>query len=150
MRIHLVLARSMAIVMCAVLLVVACQDDDADEVADQIEGDVIGSPTAAAGLEEDIEEASIEISDGEFDGDQIELTEDRPTVLTVTNNDDVAYSLQIDPIVTMTLIPAGDDVSIEFTTPAVDEYTGELLPEAGGEPLDTLTVQVTDAAGIPD
>ena len=150
MRIHLGLVRSMAMMLCAVLLVVACQDDDADEVADQIEGDVIGSPTAAAGLEEDIEEASIEISDGEFDGDQIELTEDRPTVLTVTNNDDVAYSLQIDPIVTTTLIPAGDDVSIEFTTPAVDEYTGELLPEAGGEPLDTLTVQVTDAAGIPD
>lgn len=150
MRMHLALIRSLAVVLCAVLLVTACQDDEADEVAEEIEGDVIGSPTAAAGLEEDIEEVSIEIENGEFAEDEIELTEERPTVLRVTNHDDDAYMFQIDPLVTEMMVPAGDEISIEFTTPAPETYTGELLPEAGGEPLDTMTVQVTDAAGIPD
>ena len=150
MRMHLALVRSFALVVCVVLLVTASQDDDADEVADQIEGDVIGSPTAAAGLEEDIEAVSIEIEDGELAQDQIELTEERPTVLTVTNHDDESYMLRIDPLVTETLIPAGDELSIEFTTPATEEYTAELLHEAGGEPLDTMLVQVTNASGIPD
>jgi hypothetical protein len=150
MRMHLALVRSLAIVFCAVLLVAACQDDEADEVADQIEDDVIGSPTAAAGLEEDIEEVSIEIEGGELVQDEIELTEERPTVLTVTNHDGDAYVLQIDPLVAEMMIPAGDAVSIEFTTPAPDDYTAELLPESGGDPLDTMLVQVTNAAGIPD
>jgi hypothetical protein len=150
MRMHRALVRSLAVVFCAMLLVTACQDDEADEVADSIEGDVIGSPTAAAGLEEDIEEVAIEIDDGDLVQDEIELTQERPTVMTVTNHDDVAYMLRIDPLVTDTAIPAGDAVSIEFTTPTVDEYTGELLPESGGDPLDTMSVQVTDPAGIPD
>jgi hypothetical protein len=150
MRMHWALVRSLAVVFCAMLLVTACQDDEADEVADSIEGDVIGSPTAAAGLEEDIEEVAIEIGDGDLVQDEIELTQERPTVMTVTNHDDVAYMLRIDPLVTDTVIPAGDAVSIEFTTPTVDEYTGELLPESGGDPLDTMSVQVTDPAGIPD
>jgi hypothetical protein len=150
MRMHRALVRSLAVVFCAMLLVTACQDDEADEVADSIEGDVIGSPTAAAGLEEDIEEVAIEIGDGDLVQDEIELTQERPTVMTVTNHDDVAYMLRIDPLVTDTAIPAGDAVSIEFTTPTVDEYTGELLPESGGDPLDTMSVQVTDPAGIPD
>jgi hypothetical protein len=150
MRMHRALVRSLAVVFCAMLLVTACQDDEADEVADSIEGDVIGSPTAAAGLEEDIEEVAIEIDDGNLVQDEIELTQERPTVMTVTNHDDVAYMLRIDPLVTDTAIPAGDAVSIEFTTPTVDEYTGELLPESGGDPLDTMSVQVTDPAGIPD
>jgi hypothetical protein len=150
MRMHRALVRSLAVVFCAMLLVTACQDDEADEVADSIEGDVIGSPTAAAGLEEDIEEVAIEIDGGDLVQDEIELTQERPTVMTVTNHDDVAYMLRIDPLVTDTAIPAGDAVSIEFTTPTVDEYTGELLPESGGDPLDTMSVQVTDPAGIPD
>jgi hypothetical protein len=150
MRMHRALVRSLAVVFCAMLLVTACQDDEADEVADSIEGDVIGSPTAAAGLEEDIEEVAIEIDGGDLVQDEIELTQERPTVMTVTNHDDVAYMLRIDPLVTDTVIPAGDAVSIEFTTPTIDEYTGELLPESGGDPLDTMSVQVTDPAGIPD
>ncbi len=150
MRIRFSFMRSLVIVFCAVLLVAACQDDEADEVADQIEGDVIGSPTAAAGLEEDIEEVAIEIEDSELTEDEIELTEERPTVLRVTNHDDEVYMLRIDPLVTETMIPAGDEISIEFTTSAPEAYTAELLPEAGGESLDAMTVQVTDAAGIPD
>jgi hypothetical protein len=150
MRMHLALIRSLAVVVCAVLLVTACADDDDDDVADEIEGDVIGSPTAAAGLEEDIEEVSIEISDGELAEDEIELTEERPTVLRVTNHDDEAYVLRIDPLVTETMIPAGDAIAIEFTTPAAETYTGELLPESGDEPLDTMRVLVNNAAGNPD
>ena len=150
MRMHWALVRSLAVAVCAVLLFTACQDDEADEVADPVEGDVIGSPTAAAGLEEDIEEVAIEIEDGGLVQDEIELTQERPTVMTVTNHDDVAYVLRIDPLVTEMMIPAGDAVSIEFTTPTVDEYTGELLPESGGDPLDTMLVQVTDPAGVPD
>jgi hypothetical protein len=150
MRMHLALVRSIAVILCAMLLVSACQDDDADEVADQIDGDVIGSPTAAPGLEEDIEEVAIEISDGELVQDEIELTQDRPTVLSVTNHDEEAYVLKIDPLVTETMIPAGDQVSIEFTTPTADEFTGELLAESGDDSLDTMSVQVTDPAGVPD
>ena len=151
MRMHLALIRSLAVVFCAVLLVTACGDDgDDDEVADQIEGDVIGSPTTAAGLEEDIEAVSLEIEDGELVADEIELTEERPTVLRVTNHDDEAYTLVIEPLVTETLIPAGDAIAIEFTTPVAETYTGELLPEGGGEPLDTMRVLVNNAAGNPD
>jgi len=135
--------------LCAALLFSACQDE-IDEVAEEIEGDVIGSPTAAAGLEEDIEEISIEITDGELDEDGIELIEERPTVLRIQNNDDVAYVLQIDPLVVGSVIPASDSIAIEFTTPVANEYIGELLPETGDEPLDTMTVQVVNAAGIPD
>jgi hypothetical protein len=129
--------------------VTACGDDD-DEVADPVEGDVIGSPTAAAGLEEDIEEVSLEIEDGALVDDEIELTQERPTVLRVTNHDDEAYMLSIEPLVSPTLVPAGDTVSIEFTTPTTNEYTGELLPESGGEPIDTMLVLVTEPSGILD
>lgn len=150
MRMRLALIRSLAVVLCAVLLVAACGDDDNDQVADPVEGDVIGSPTAAAGLEEDIEEIAIEIEGGELVDDEIELTEGRPTVMRVTNQDDEAYVLVIDPLVSETTIPAGDDITIGFTTPAAETYTGELLPASGGEPLDTMRVLVNNAAGIPD
>ena len=149
MRVYLVLARSLAIMFCAFLLFAVCRDDD-DNVADEIEGDVIGSPTAAAGLEEDIEEISIEIEDGEFTDDGIELIEERPTVLRVTNADDATYVLRIDPLVVGETIPAGESIAIEFTTPASNAYTGELLPESGDEPLDTIRVEVVSAFGEPD
>jgi hypothetical protein len=139
----------MVLVLCGSLVLVACQDDE-DEVADQIEGDVIGSPTAAAGLEEDIEEITIEVEDGGLIEDGIELTQDRPTVMTITNHDDVAYMFQIESLVNETLIPAGDAVTIEFTTPVSEEYVGELLPEGGGDPVDTIEVLVTDPTGAPD
>ena len=148
MQLRAALGRSMLIGMCTVLLVAACQDDD--EVADQIEGDVIGSPTAAAGLEEDIEEVSVEITDGELGEDGIELIEERPSILRVQNNDDVAYVLHIDPLVNGAAIPAGESVSIEFTTPVSNDYTAELLPETGDEPLDTMSVEVINATGAPD
>lgn len=147
MRSRFRLGRCLAIMCCAMLLLVACQDDDDDNVADQIEGDVIGSPTAAAGLEEDIEEVAVEVSDGAFVDEGIELTEERPTVLHVTNHDDVAYVLRIDPLVNASAIPASDEVSIEFTTPVENTYTGELLPEGGGDSLDTMRVEVANAAG---
>lgn len=149
MRTLLVAARCLALVLCASLVLVACQDDN-DEVAGEVDGDVIGSPTSAAGLEQDIEQITIEIEDGGMTEDGIELTQDRPTVLTVVNNDNVAYLFQIEQLVNETLIPAGDEVQIEFTTPVSDEYTGELLPEGGGESLDTVQIQVTDATGAPD
>jgi len=144
-----VLTRMVALVCSAILLFTACQDDT-DEVAEQIEGDVIGSPEAANELEEDIEEISIEITDGELNEDGIELIEERPTVLRVQNNDDVAYVLRIDPLVAGAVIPAGDSISVEFTTPVQNEYTGELLPESGDEPLDTMTVEVLSPLGVPD
>lgn len=149
MRIRGALGRSLMIVLCGVMLVAACMDDD-DDVADEIEGDVIGSPTAAAGLEEDIEEVSIEITDGELSEDGVVLIEERPSILRVQNNDDVAYVLRIDPLVVGSVIPAGDSTSIEFTTPVSNEYTGELLPETGDEPLDTMTVEVISPIGVPD
>lgn len=147
MRTYVALARALSLMMCVLLLVAACGDDDDDNVADQIEGDVIGSPTAAAGLPEDIEEVTIGITNGVFDDDGIELIAGRPTVLRVQNNDDVAYVLQIDPLVVGSNIPASDSVSIEFTTPEEETYEGELLPESGGEPLDTMTVDVVNATG---
>ncbi len=143
------LARSVTLVFCAALLFTACQDDN-DEVAGELEGDVIGSPEAANELEEDIEELSIEITDGELSEDGIELIEERPTVLRVQNNDDVAYVLRIDPLVADTVIPANDSISVEFTTPVSNEYTGELLPETGDESLDSMTVEVLSPIGVPD
>jgi hypothetical protein len=149
MRTVLVAARCLALVLCMSLVLAACQDDN-DEVADPIEGEVIGSPTAAAGLEEDIEEIALEIEDGGLSEDGIELTQERPTVMTITNHDDVAYVFQIESLVNETPIPAGEMVSIEFTTPVSTEYVAELRPEGGGDPLDTVEVQVTDPTGAPD
>jgi hypothetical protein len=149
MRTLLVAARCVALVLGASLVFVACQDDN-DEVANPIEEDVIGSPTAAAGLEEDIEEIAIEIEDGELSEDGIELTQERPTVMTITNHDDAAYVFQIESLVNETPIPSGDTVSIEFTTPVSTEYVGELRPEGGGDPVDTVEVQITDPTGAPD
>jgi hypothetical protein len=149
MRMLLVAVRCVALVLCMSLVFVACQDDN-DEVADPIEGEVIGSPTAAAGLEEDIEEIALEIVDGALSEDGIELTQERPTVMTITNNDDVSYLFQIESLVTETPIPAGEMVSIEFTTPVSTEYAGELRPDGGGDPVDTVEVQVTDPTGAPD
>lgn len=142
----LLVVRYLAIASCVVILAAACQDDD--EVARQIEGDVIGSPTTAAGLEEDIEEASIEISDGAFVQDRLELVQDRPTVLRVTNNDNTAYVLRINPLLNESTVAAGNTVTIEFTTPVENTYTAELLPEGGGEPLATMPVAVINAAGV--
>ncbi len=148
MRVISVLMRTMLVVASALLLFVACQDDN-DEVAEEIDGDVIGSPQAANELEQDIEEITVAITDGEFDEDGIELIEERPTVLTVQNNDDVAYTLNIDPLVTNTEIRAGESTQIEFTTPVSAEYVSSLLPESGGDPLDTMTVEVISAIGVP-
>ena len=135
--------------LAGVLILAACRDDTADEVGDQIDSDVIGSPTAAPGLSEDIERVTIAISDGEFDVGQIELIEERPTVLTVENSDDVAYWLEIGDLVNGTEIPAGETVNVEFTTPVEDVYTGELLSEQGGEVLDEMDVEVIGPVGEP-
>jgi len=149
MRFTLVMARCLVLVLGASLMLVACQDDN-DEVAQETDRDVIGSPTSAPGLEQDIEEISIEIEDGALTSDGIEVTQERPTVMTITNHDDVAYQFQIESLVSATLVPASDSVTIEFTTPVSEEYSASLLPESGGESLDTMTVQVTDPTGAPD
>jgi hypothetical protein len=131
-------------------MLAACRDDSADEVADEVEGPPDASPTALGALPDDIEEASITVSDGGIEEDELELVKERPTILRVTNDDDVAYVLRINPLVNGETIAPGATTKVEFTTPVEGTYTGELLPVSGGDAVDTVTVEVINAAGVPD
>lgn len=129
----------------------ACSDDNSDEVADDIDTDsaASASPTSGGGVDEDVQEVEISIEDGQFSDDQVEFQQDSPSVLQVTNNDDVRYMLTIGDLVaeSASIVP-GDSSVVEFTTPADGEYEAELTSEDGGEVLDTMTVVVQAPGGV--
>lgn len=106
------------------------------------------APTAVAALPAGIKEATITVSGGTFDVDQVTLLRDQPTVLHVVNHDNRAYRFRIRGLVNATPIAAGTTTNVGFTTPkpAVDE--GDLLPASGDAPLDTVRVVVQEASGI--
>lgn len=138
-----------ALLNVLLLLGAACGDDTSDDIAEDIAGQSASSasPTALAGVEEDVEQVAITIDDGELSDDQIEFQEESPAIIQVTNNDDVSYIMTIGVLVAegVSIVP-GQVTAIEFTTATADEYEAQLLSEDGGEPLDTMTV-IIEAPG---
>lgn len=78
--------------------------------------------------------------------DEFVLHRGEPPQLDVVNRDDRAYQLAIDNLVTAQDIPAGETVTIGFTTPDPETYTGELRDADSGEIVADVSV-VVDAAG---
>lgn len=139
-----------ALVAGALLAGAACSTGS-DEVADDQDTGAAASasPTAAGGVPEDVESVEIAIADGEFSDDQIEFQQDTPSILVVTNEDDQRYTLEIGDLVAGWQLVPSDTTTVEFTTPKANEYEAQLIPEAGGEALDTMTV-VVEAPGATD
>ena len=145
---------TLALLLGALLIVgVACGDDDDDDVADDISGDSASSasPTAVAGVDEDVQEVEVTIEDGEFSEDEVEFQMESPSVLQVTNNDDVRYVLTIGDLVAEGWpIAPNQATAVEFTAPVDDEYEAQLTTDEGGDPLDTMRVVVVAAGNTDD
>lgn len=122
------------------LLVSTCGDDS--EVAEERDVVPAVTPSALAALPEGVEVASIVIQDGEFQTSEIILQEDEPSVLSVDNQDDRAYRLQIGDLVTPTEIRANAVTEVKFTTPIPEEYEAELLAEEEDDVIATIPVVV--------
>lgn len=136
------------------MLAAACgDDDDADDIAEDIDSDsaASGSPTSGGGVDEDVEEVEITIAGGEFSDDEVTFQLESPAVLTVKNDDDVAYMLGIEDLVSDGFaIAPGASTLVEFTTSVDGEYEARLTAENGSEPLDTMTVVVQPPGGVDD
>jgi hypothetical protein len=144
-----------ALLTGAMLITAACGfgDDDSDntgEVANERNQPYTGSPTALAERGEDTEEIKLAIEDGKFGEDEIELQEQHPSVIIVTNDDDTEYSLEIENLVANTAIPAGTTTNVGFTTPESGTYTATLTRTGSTDALDTMTVQVVSPGNVPD
>lgn len=123
----------------------ACGSDD-EEVATDRETVPNLSPEAADELPQGVETAELVIEDGDFAVDELILHRGDPTELDVVNRDDQAYQFAIGDLVTAQDIPAGETVTIGFTTPDADTYVGQLLDPDSGDVLAEVSV-IVDAAG---
>lgn len=149
MRGFTIIRTPLVALVTGVLLAGAACSTGSDEVADDADTGAASSasPTAGAGVDEDVESVEITVADGEFSADQIEFQEDTPSILVVTNEDDQRYTLEIGDLVAGWQLVPTDTTTVEFTTPKSNEYEAQLLPEDGGEPLDTMTVVVQGPGG---
>lgn len=148
------LAKFPFVLLLGALLVLgaACGDDDDTVVSDNTSANsaASASPTALAGVEEDVEAVEISVENGELSADEVEFQEDSPASIQVTNNDDARYTLTIDTLAGagVSIVP-GETTAVEFTTSTQEgEYEAQLLAEDGGEPLDTMTVVVTTPGNV--
>jgi hypothetical protein len=142
----------MALLGGILLMTAACSNDDdsSAKVAREQDEPFTGSPTALAERDENTEEIELEIHDGKFGEDEIELQEEQASVITVTNHDNTEYKLEIEDLVAGSPIAAGTTTMVELTTSASGTFTATLRPVGGSESLDTMTVQVTSPGNVPD
>jgi hypothetical protein len=135
-----------------VVLVAACADDDDDDSTGAGESIVAPgaapSPAAAKRLEGQMEVVILTIRDGEVVQETVTLAEGQPTVLRVTNEDDVSYRIEIPEFVTPADISPAGTTDIGFTTPNAAEVEGRLFPADDGDPVDTFRVVVQSAGGV--
>jgi hypothetical protein len=96
----------------------------------------------------DLEGAEIVVEDGAFTDDSIELIAGDPSVLSLENRDSEDYRFEIEDLVTITTIPAGETVDIQLTTPSVGEFEGMLLAGEADAVVDTLSVIVRAPGGV--
>lgn len=87
------------------------------------------------------------IEDGDFTVDELVLHRGEPTQLDVINRDDQAYQFAIDNLVTAQDSPAGETVTIGFTTPDPKAYTGQLRDAESGEIVADVSVIVDTTGG---
>jgi hypothetical protein len=107
------------------------------------------TPTALATVPEGIEGTTLTITDATFETEQLLLQEDEPTVLTVVNRDNRAYCLLIEQLVDGQPIDAATTTHVNFTTPEVGPYAGQLLEAISDTVLASLRVVVEAASGAP-
>lgn len=96
----------------------------------------------------DLEGAEIVVEDGAFTDDSIELIAGDPSVLSLENRDSEDYRFEIEDLVTITTIPAGETVDIQLTTPTAGEFEGMLLAGEADAVVDTLSVIVRAPGGV--
>lgn len=110
-------------------VVVACGDSDAIE-ASEGDGDAPG-----------VASATIVISDGKFNTGKLIVSSILATKLTIQNEDDVAYTFEIEELVTGKVVGAAGDTVVDFTSPSTGEYQATIAGPSG-ETEDTMTVEV--------
>lgn len=126
----------------------AGEGSDAAPTAALGETDPAPLPTAAANVPPESDVRAIAIVDGRFGVAELSLQQGEPTVLHVVNGDDRAYRLRIRDLVTVTPIAPRAATTVEFTTPVVARYEGELLAADTDTVLDTVPVVVLGPGGI--
>lgn len=137
--------RQLALIAIIPLLIIGCNEDDANtSVEDE---PFTGSPTALAARSEDTEQVNLIIEEAQFDTDGIDLQEDESTIILVSNQDSVSYIFRIEGLVNDMPVPANQETKIEFTQPNEGTYEAELVPETGGDAIDTLDVEVAPPEG---
>jgi hypothetical protein len=137
--------RPLVLAAIIALLLVGCNEDD--ETTSQEDEPFTGSPTALAARPADAEQANLIIEGGQFDTDGVELQEDESTIFLISNEDNVDYVFRIEELVADTPIPAGEQTTIEFTQPNEGTFEAQLTAEGGGDPLDTLVIEVAPPEG---
>lgn len=139
-------ARILAILALSAGLLAACADDDDDDTDAEDLRPITATPTAVAGLPEDMQETQLAVEGGEFEEDTLRVIVEQPVLLTVDNRDDETYTFVVDPIITETEIPAAAETPVNFNAPNQGEFEGQLL-DADGEEVDTIIINVEGPGG---
>lgn len=87
------------------------------------------------------------ISDGTFDESELRLLQEVPTKLSIINRDDQAYQFKVEGFLLAQDIPADTTIEVSFTTPSIDDYTGELFDEDGKDAVSDIRVVIQSTAG---
>ena len=143
------LVRLLVAVMTLFLLT-GCGDDD-QVVATRPDGRTIVqvSPESDQRVEQGVEGAQITIENGGFDVETVIGQAQEPNVLTIVNQDDVAYRFGIEQLLQPVPVAAnGAETRVEFTTPSEGGYEGRLYAAEGDDVLATIHIQVQAPGGI--
>ena len=132
-------------VLLGMTLLVACGDDD--DVATEREEIPAVTPGSNDEIPQGIEAATVSISDGAIGVDELMLQQGEPTELRIVNEDETAYTFEIQDLVASTSIPASTTTDVGFSTPSAGTFTGRLL-DADGTVLDEFRVVVQAPGGV--
>lgn len=95
-----------------------------------------------------VKDVTVEIADGLFGGDSVALPAGEDTTLTLRNQDNVQYTVQIGDLVPSTTLPASTTTRIELKTPDSGDLEAQLFAISQDQPLDTLRITLT-TTGTP-
>lgn len=140
------------VAVMVLLLLAGCGDDDAGDqvVATQPDGRTIVqvSPESDQRVEQGVEGAQITIENGGFDVETVIGQAQEPNVLTIVNQDDVAYRFGIEQLLQPVPVANGAETRVEFTTPSEGGYEGRLYAAEGDDVLATIHIQVQAPGGV--
>lgn len=125
-------------------LLVGCGDEE--ETATDRDTIPEVTPGANDELPGDIESATVTITDGEFDVDEISVTQGAPTELNIVNQDSDAYTFEVEGLVTGQTIEANATTEVGFTTPDDGTFDGR-LSDADGTTVDEFQILVVGPGG---